>query len=944
MLDDPTLAATDGSGSVPQGEDGVHLRRGDSLDRFVVIDELGRGAMGTVYAAFDTKLERQVAVKLLHTTDRGIGSLLAEAQALARINHPNVVTVHDVGEHQGRLFLAMELVRGSTLRRWQRDSSRPWQTTVEMYRLAARGLAAVHEADLVHGDFKPDNVMVADDGRVLVMDFGIARSLQSSVSGDAILPSSSGSRSVEISRIRGTPAYMAPEQFGLESVGPLSDQFAFCIALHEALWGERPFEGNTLAELSSSVTEGRQRPRPTRRAVPGWIQRLIDRGLSTKSEDRHASMRALDDAFDRPQQRRRWLWAGAGAGAALCVGSFAALWPNNETSCDSERDQLHAMWNAPRAEEVRQAFVATGNPRAGHAWTATRGVLDDFSEAWVEASNALCSPAGLAAPEPVRVDQRDCLTTQRIQLRAALRELEEPTPTTVSRVRELSMTLPQPSTCSTTDLGTGSLTPAVREQLLAVYEHLAAARAAWAVGNRSAALEAIELAIQEEAPLDRPRTAANLFAERSKYLLSKGDTEAGTADRHRALELSARAKDTHLTAELWTTDLVSAISHGELDRARHVVLAATVALEQAGRPVDLQVLYDRAQALLASKEGRPEEALELIDRAIDQSSATELEPFSVAMLFNTRAIILVGESRYAEADRAFAKTIQISTKHYGIDHPRTAMWIFNRGILQLERGKKQRAHTIWTDLLQTLEENGDIGTRKAQTTTALADLTLQLGDAQRALTLVEDGLGLWEALDDGDRGKLSALRVLTKVQSALGRHEEAIEAGKAAMALAATTRSADDPYAVNTRLPLAAAYREAGDAARALKEYRVVRSFREGHYGLEAAKTFSILRLEASTLVALDPAGALELSTRVQNFLLEHADSSTTSEYLDIALTQVLSLAELGRLDEARKAAGLALQEHNLRRADAPAEFAELASWAETHGIAAPMAVLTSDG
>ena len=112
MLDDPTLAATGGSGSIPQGEGGVVLRRGDSLDRFVIIDELGRGAMGTVYAAFDTKLERQVAVKLLHSANRGIGSLLAEAQALARINHPNVVTVHDVGEHEGRLFLAMELVRG----------------------------------------------------------------------------------------------------------------------------------------------------------------------------------------------------------------------------------------------------------------------------------------------------------------------------------------------------------------------------------------------------------------------------------------------------------------------------------------------------------------------------------------------------------------------------------------------------------------------------------------------------------------------------------------------------------------------------------------------------------------------------------------------------------------------------------------------------------------
>ncbi len=942
MLDDPTLAATGGSGSIPHGEGGVLLRRGDSLDRFVVIDELGRGAMGTVYAAFDTKLERQVAVKLLHAPDRGIQSLLAEAQALARINHPNVVTVHDVGEHQGRLFLAMELVRGSTLRQWQRDSDRTWREIIEIYRMAARGLEAVHDADLVHGDFKPDNVMVADDGRVLVMDFGIARSLQSTVSGDSFLPSSSGSRSIELSRIRGTPAYMAPEQFALDSVGPLSDQFAFCIALYEALWGERPFEGNTLAELSRSVAAGQRRPRPTNRTVPRWIPALIDRGLSTNALDRHASMRALDDAFDQPQQRRRWLWAAGASSASLAA--VVGLWPTSQATCDTERERLEALWNTSRASEVRKAFIESGNPRADHTWASSRQVLDGFAAAWVEASDALCSPAGLATPEPVRIDLRDCLSTQRIQLRAALRELEEPTSATVSRARELSMTLPQPSSCSEADMGSGTLTPAARAQLLAAHEQLANARAAWAVGDLPAAIDAINLAIGQGAPAERPRTAANLYAERSKYLASKGDSVASTADLTRGLELAGRAKDPHLTAELWTTYVAGAIANGDLSRARHVLLAAEVALEQAGRPVDLEVPFRRAQAMLAWKEGRHPQALVLIDEAIEFSDSTPLEPLMVGMLFNVRAMILISESRYAEADAALSAAIAVSTEHYGIDHPRTMLWVFNRGVLQLEWGKKQDARAIWVGLLKTLDENGDVGTRKAQTTTALAELALDLGDPQRAHDLIQEALKIWDQLDDGGRGKLTALRVQTKVLSALSRHEEAIEMGRAAISHAAATRSADDPYAVDTHRVLAEAYKTSGDAARALEELRVVRAFREGHYGPDNPKTVSILRMEASVLVEVDPAGALELANRVQKSLAEHPGSSTPSEYVDTALTRVRSLAKLGREDEARTIATAALAKHSSRRADAAREYEQLSSWAEKNGVTAPPAPLASSG
>ena len=282
---------------------------GDRLGPYIVEGTLGAGAMGVVYRAVDPDRQEQVAVKLIHrwrTDPHGESAeedwLRHEAGALARLSHPNVVAVLGVGTFDDRPFLAMELVEGQTLSDWLGGRPRHWREIVPLLRDAARGLAAVHSANLVHGDFKPDNVMVGDDGRVRVMDFGLARS--------ALAPENRGLVQVDrrgVSRHQpiGTPAYMAPEQLAGRQAEARSDQFACCVTLYEALFSERPFPGRTPAELAYHVMRGERRQRPKKPAIPSWLYTTINRGLAVAGAARWPSMTALADALDRGLQEHR---------------------------------------------------------------------------------------------------------------------------------------------------------------------------------------------------------------------------------------------------------------------------------------------------------------------------------------------------------------------------------------------------------------------------------------------------------------------------------------------------------------------------------------------------------------------------------------------------------------------------------------------------------------
>lgn len=288
------------------------LTVGGHVGRYVILRRLGEGGMGIVYAAYDAELDRKVAIKLLHDSASDNPErrtrLLREAQAMARISHPNVVNVYEVGEVSGRIYVAMEFVDGVTLAEWQlRPHS--WVEILELYRAAGEGLAAAHRAGLVHRDFKPENVLVGGDGRPRVADFGLARSgpeeRGEGTQGPAATSSSSSSSSepggqralspalTVAGTIMGTPLYMSPEQHSGEATDGRSDQFSFCAALFEALYKTLPFAGDNLRALSFNVLSGRLRPLPAGTSVPERIGAALKRGLSVAAEARFPSMTEL---------------------------------------------------------------------------------------------------------------------------------------------------------------------------------------------------------------------------------------------------------------------------------------------------------------------------------------------------------------------------------------------------------------------------------------------------------------------------------------------------------------------------------------------------------------------------------------------------------------------------------------------------------------------------
>jgi tetratricopeptide (TPR) repeat protein/predicted Ser/Thr protein kinase len=346
------------SGTPPPAPVSTDLAAGAAIGaRYVVTSVLGKGGMGTVYLARDTTLGRDVAVKL-HRHGSSHDRLYREALAMAQIEHPNVVTVFEVGAADDQLFVAMEYVKGGTLRDWA-GKQHAWRDVIEMLVEVGEGLAAAHKAGLVHRDFKPENVLVGDDGRPRVSDFGLARGNPTMESMPSLTPSSrppstplpvqpipiSGPMTVTGAML-GTPAYMPPEQYAGAEADARSDQFSFCVAAWESLYQQRPFVATTLPALQQAIERGKL-DIPKESPVPARVRRVLARGLQPRSEDRWPDLptllAALRDAA-RPRKRRTVALAAAGVGAAALVGfGVWKLVAPSARSCATAGAELDAL-------------------------------------------------------------------------------------------------------------------------------------------------------------------------------------------------------------------------------------------------------------------------------------------------------------------------------------------------------------------------------------------------------------------------------------------------------------------------------------------------------------------------------------------------------------------------------------------------------------------------
>ncbi|HEY8375458.1 MAG TPA: serine/threonine-protein kinase, partial [Nannocystis sp.] len=363
------------------------------IGRFVVLRELGAGAMGVVYAAYDAQLDRQIAIKVLShgyagAVERGTSRLEREAQALARLSHPNVVQVYEAGRVEGGIYIAMELVPGRTLRDWLGERPRGLREIMGVFLQVGAGLQAAHEKGLVHRDIKPDNILVGDDGRARLLDFSLAAPIARDgepVAGDlrvsSVLLTQDGG-------FVGTPAYMAPEQFLHHPPDARSDQFSFCATLWEALHGERPYPGATIEQVRASFLRGGPAPPPHDR-VPLALRRALTRGLAIDPDARYPDIAALLAVLARDPYRHHRRIALL-FGVLALIGAAIALFPAPAIDCHNAAAGLADVYGPARRAELQQHFSRSPLAYARATGAALIPELDAYAVAWARTAEQAC--------------------------------------------------------------------------------------------------------------------------------------------------------------------------------------------------------------------------------------------------------------------------------------------------------------------------------------------------------------------------------------------------------------------------------------------------------------------------------------------------------------------------------------------------------------------------
>lgn len=568
------------SGTRSSRLDGAMYRRGDQLSRYVIIGTLGRGSMGVVYTAYDPDLARTVAVKVVRhrTLDKsglpGLRArLLREAQGLAQLSHPNVVSIYDAGTDGGEFYIAMELIDGVSLRRWMVREQPAVDDVVRIFACCARGLAAAHRRGLVHRDFKPENVLVADDGRVLVSDFGLVRPHGDTPEPDSRTPGPM-SMSVDLTRdgdLVGTPAYMAPEQLAGAPASPRTDQYALCSALFEALYGRRPFGGRApTSSLRRAKQRGLRTPLPSeaRRMVlgglergatgpvPQWLRMVVERGLEPGPSQRYASMDVIADILDRTpvrRRRRRQLLASAGAFAAVAAGVGAlGLHRAAQSPCAGAGVPQSSAWSDEARADIVEAFADAGSVPADGVLDALERYVDD----WGRAHRQVCQATWVDREQPAELlDARmTCLREQWRDVGATISLLRQADHDVVRHSARLVEALSPADRCLELDVRPAFARPedpglrARWERALDGIARVEALREAGKIHQATRALDVLGPSLEH---VGDPALMARATTQRGLLELEGGMNRPARATLRRALRLARRTEQPELEAEIW---------------------------------------------------------------------------------------------------------------------------------------------------------------------------------------------------------------------------------------------------------------------------------------------------------------------------------------------------------------------------------------------------------
>ncbi len=725
------------------------------IDRYEVQEQVGTGGMSVVYAARDVELDRRVALKVMRldlSEPTEQAQLLAEARSLAGLNHPNIVPVYDVGhDRQGRLYMAMELVRGQSMRAWLDASTRSPSEILDVLIAAGRGLASAHAVELVHCDFKPSNVLVGEDGRVRVLDFGIARRVfrPEPRTGQTQTGASLDPPAPREQVVTGTPRYMSPEQLQGEPLTPSTDQFSFCLTLYEALYGQAPFLGrSTWQRLERMLADTVPLPPPGCR-VPKRIHAVLVRGLRAEPEARWPNIDALLRALQRSRSRTRTVGGLVVAGLMGSGFAGAAMVPAVDP-CAATGEEAASVWTPQRRSKIRDAFRSSGiaNPDLEHARIDAK--LSRFAEQWAAARVQGCETAS-GAPER-RSAQRTCLHRALEQFSVLVEEVAAGDAATLRNSPEAVSSLPTLASCDAAVADEhAAAPPEIRDRVEGLEEELATIATLVSLHRYQRAdeitarvlLEADQLAFAPLLAEAQHRRADLLHAQGLQFDAANLFEQAfHTAQAARRDRLAARvAVKLHLTygyhvarprlAARW-----AGLAQAAVDRLGND--AGALRAEQV-RTVGLVALRNADYALARE---RFEEALALYE------GLTNPAPLHQAEAQSNFGIAAVELGDLEAADAAFRSALEKTEREVGRFNNRHITIINNLGNLEQLRGNHQASHDYFAQVYETeVALYGGDDVRVAMSLNNMGTALMSLRRDAEAIVLFERSIQAYESGD-----------------------------------------------------------------------------------------------------------------------------------------------------------------------------------------------------
>jgi tetratricopeptide (TPR) repeat protein len=868
--DDRTVSddAGESEGSAPPS-----IEPGTRVGRYRILHPVGAGGMGVVYAAHDPDLDRTVAVKVLRVRAQQAGALASgsggrlarEAQAMARLSHRNVITVHDVGEHRDHVFVAMEFVQGQTLTQWGR-AKRTIVEIVDVFIEAGRGLAAAHGAGLVHRDFKPENVMVVTDAqgrieRVLVMDFGLARS---SSTGEETIERREGTASkalrhdvvlTQTGGLLGTPAYMSPEQYLGRITDPRSDQFSYCVSLYEMLYGARPFAGDNAVAMAVATIEGRLREPPPRSGVPPWLRRVVLRGLQREPDARWPAMDALlrELARDRGRVRR----IAIASIVAIGIGATWAWSYLGETTrdvCKNAGERVAQAWDDDARAQVAAAFSQSDVAYAAALWPRVSPRVDAYASAWQDARIDACHAASIE-PAETNALRVACLDRRADHFAALIHVFAQPDAAVIQNAAESIDRLPSLQPCG----DVGWLTakdkppddPELRNDVEALRRTLAEIEVLIDTGRYHPAHERAVTAFEHARTVGHPFTVAEAAYALGRLQLELEALDDSLSTLEQAYLTAGASGHDEIAAQAAIT-LVSAyaVQKGQASKGRDWLKHAQMQAERLAHAERAKERLLSAQSMLEWSEGDYDAAATTIQLAIAMASERAgSESEAVGRMLSSLGLYLTGAGRAGSAKVHLHRSVAILEKELGDAHPVLVNVLSNLGSAWVQSDDLDAALAVYDRALKIGE--GGLGPEHPDVAGIVENIAIVMakrGDVQGALPMFERVLAIRTTAWGADSPRLAHThRNLAGALGLAARHDEAIVHLQRALRIEKSEYGELHPSIGVTYFEIGNQARELGEIDRALENLLRARDILSETLGERHPDLATVLAALAST-------------------------------------------------------------------------------------------------